>query len=109
MVDGEQVITEAADVHYMLSLVSSLCSNQLLTQNMTAMPLSLGLAKDLGLLLVGLEAAVTHLGGCVDELELDLLQSCPRGLREQRPPERDAPFFRSWHRPLQSPIRKLST
>ena len=109
MDNGGQVIKEAADVHYMLGLVSSLCSNQLLTQTMTAMSLSLDLAEDLGLLLVGLEAAVTHLGGRVDEFEFDLLQSCPRGLREQRPPERDAPFFRSWHRPLQSPIADLST
>jgi hypothetical protein len=57
----------------------------------------LDLAQDLGLLGAGLEAAVAHLGGSVNELELDLLQGGARHLGEERPPEGDAPLLGAWH------------
>jgi len=46
--------------------------------------LLLGRSHELDLLLRSLEAAMTELGGSVDELELDLLLRIARGLHEQR-------------------------
>lgn len=40
---------------------------------------------------------MAELGGCVDKLELDLLQRCPRGLRHKGPPQSDAPLLGAWH------------
>mmetsp|Transcript_84379 Transcript_84379/g.188443 ORF Transcript_84379/g.188443 Transcript_84379/m.188443 type:complete len:299 (-) Transcript_84379:464-1360(-) len=44
---------------------------------------------ELGLLLAGLEAPVTHLGGGVDELQVDLLGGPAAHLRQQRLAQRD--------------------
>ena len=46
-----------------------------------------------GLLGVGLEPTVTKLGGCIDELEIDLLQSSLLGVSEQRLPEGENPLL----------------
>lgn len=45
--------------------------------------LSFETAIELGFLLGGLEAAMAEFGGCVDELELDILQGDPGGLVQQ--------------------------
>ena len=39
---------------------------------------------------------MAELGGCVDELELDLLQGTPGCLREQALPQCDAPLAAAW-------------
>lgn len=46
-------------------------------------------AHDVGLLSCGLEAAMAKLGGCINELELDLLQSIAAGLCQQSAAQRD--------------------
>ena len=42
---------------------------------------------------MGLEPTVTKLGGCIDELEIDLLQSSLLGVSEQRLPEGENPLL----------------
>ncbi len=46
-------------------------------------------AKESSLLVGGLESSVTHLTGCIDELEVDLLESSSGDLREKRLSECD--------------------
>ena len=64
--------------------------------------LSLDTAQRLGLLLAGLEPAVAELGGCVDELELDVLQRIARRLREDGAPQGDHALLAARHSTLQS-------
>ena len=47
------------------------------------------------LLGVGLEPSVTKLGGGINELEIDLLQSSLLGVSKQRLPESEHPFLRT--------------
>ena len=46
-----------------------------------------------GLLGVGLEPSVTKLGGCVNELEIDLLQGSLLGVSQQGLPESEDPLL----------------
>jgi len=58
-------------------------------------------AHELGLLLGGLEAAVTVLGRGVDELEGDLLEGAPGNLVEERLAESDDPLLGTTAAPLE--------
>mmetsp|Transcript_11509 Transcript_11509/g.20409 ORF Transcript_11509/g.20409 Transcript_11509/m.20409 type:complete len:340 (-) Transcript_11509:325-1344(-) len=49
------------------------------------------------LLLAGLEATVTELGGGIDELELDLLQGIAAGLGDQAAAQSDSALLATWH------------
>merc|ERR1719420_1907670 len=55
---------------------------------------------ELPLLRRRLEPTVAELGRRVDELEVDLLQRLPRGLREERLPHRDQVLLHADHRTL---------
>jgi len=57
--------------------------------------LLLDATEEAGLLVIGLEATVTDLGGSVDELEGDLLEGSTGGLREKRLTERDDTLLRA--------------
>lgn len=67
---------------------------------------SLAPAKGLELLITSLEASVSELGGCVNELELDLLKSRPLGAGEQSMPEGDHSLLGSWNGALHNKTRK---
>lgn len=57
--------------------------------------------QSLGLLLAGLETSMSKLGGCVNELQLDVLKGSAGSLREQALPERDASLPAAWDLALQ--------
>ena len=57
--------------------------------------------KSLCLFFAGLEASMTKLGGCINELELDVLKRPSRGLWEQTLPKGDAPLAAAWNLALQ--------
>ena len=89
-----QSISQASCEHFNSNTLGATPEQQQLARRMS---LCLGASKGLALLLAGLEPSMAKLGGCVDELQLDVLKSPARRLRKQALPEGDAPLSAAWN------------
>lgn len=89
-----QIISQASCEHFNSNTSRATTEQQ---QAARRISLCLGATQSLALLLAGLEPSMAKLGGCVDELELDVLESPAGSLREQALSEGDAPLSAAWN------------